>query len=163
MRHCIIYIGAHQQTARKVFLENPGLLADVGVGIMTENILSSVEEFIYRLYGVTQTPSVDAARHRHFSGDILIQDSRSKIPRFKIQDPEIKIQKSRSRNQDPEIKIPKSRSRNQDPEIKIQKSRSRNQDPEIKIQKSRSRNQDPEIKIQKSRSRNQDPEIKIQK
>ena len=51
------------------------------------------------------------------------QDSRSKIPRFKIQDPEIKIQKSRSRNQDPEIKIPKSRSRNQDPEIKIQKSR----------------------------------------
>ena len=82
-----------------------------------------------------------------YSRDILIQDSRSKIPRFKIQDPEIKIPKSRSRNQDPEIKIPKSRSRNQDPEIKIPKSRSRNQDPEIKIPKSRSRNQDPEIKI----------------
>ena len=31
-----------------------------------------------------------------------------------IQDPEIKIQKSRSRNQDPEIKIKKSRSGNQD-------------------------------------------------
>ena len=40
----------------------------------------------------------------------------------------------------------------QDPEIKIQKSRSRNQDPEIKVQKSRSRNQDQEIKIRKSRS-----------
>ena len=54
--------------------------------------------------------------------------------KFKIQDPEIKIQKSRSRNQDPEIKIQKSRSGNQDPEIKIRKSRSRNQDifvPEI--------------------------------
>ena len=76
--------------------------------------------------------------------DILIQDSRSKIPRFKIQ-----IQKSRSRNQHPEIKIRKLRSRNQDLEIKIQKSRSRNQDPEIKIQKSRTRNQDPEIKTDK--------------
>ena len=59
-------IGTHQETARKVFLENPGLLADVDVGIMTENILSSVEKFICRLYGVTQTPSVDAARQRLF-------------------------------------------------------------------------------------------------
>ena len=46
--------------------------------------------------------------------------------RFKMQDPEIKIRKSRPGNQDPEIKIQKSRSRNQDLEIKIQKSRSRN-------------------------------------
>ena len=89
-------------------------------------------------------------------GDILIQDSRSKIPRARS-----KIRKSRSRNQDPEIKIRKSRSRNQDPEIKIQKSRSRNQNPEIKTRKSRPGNQDPEIKIRKSRSRSQDPEIKI--
>ena len=42
MQHYIICIGTHQETARKVFLENPGLLADVGDGIMTENILSSV-------------------------------------------------------------------------------------------------------------------------
>ena len=62
-------IGTHQETARKVFLENPGLLADVGVGIMTENILSSVEKFICRLYGVTQTPSVDVARQRLLSGE----------------------------------------------------------------------------------------------
>ena len=40
-----------------------GLLANVGVESMTENVLSSVEEFICRLYGVTQTTSVDAARH----------------------------------------------------------------------------------------------------
>ena len=52
-----------------MFLENLGLLADVDVGIMTEKILSSVEEFICRLYGVTQTPSVDAARHILFSGE----------------------------------------------------------------------------------------------
>ena len=55
--------GHTNKTVRKVFLENPGLLADVGVGIMTENTLSSVEEFICRLYGVTQTNSVDPARH----------------------------------------------------------------------------------------------------
>ena len=106
------------------------------------------------------------------SRDILIQDSRSKIPRSRNQDPEINIRKSKSGNQDPEIKIQKSdpeikirksTSRNQHPEIKIQKSRSKNQDPEINIQKSRSGNQDPEIKIQKSRSGNQDPKIKIQK
>ena len=41
----------------------------VGVGIMTEKILSSVEEFVCRLYGVTQTPSVDATKHRFFSGE----------------------------------------------------------------------------------------------
>ena len=67
--HYIVYIGTHKETARKVFLENPVLSADVGVEIMTENILSSVEEFICRLYGVTQTPSVDAAKHRLVSGE----------------------------------------------------------------------------------------------
>ena len=55
-------------------------------------------------------------------------NSRFKIQDPKIQDSEIKIQKSRSENQDPE-----SRSRNQNIEIKIQKSRSRNQDSEMKI------------------------------
>ena len=45
------FISGHtKKTTRKVLLENPGLLADVGVGIMKENILSSVEEFICRLY-----------------------------------------------------------------------------------------------------------------
>ena len=59
-----------EKTARKVFLENPGLLADVGVGIMTENVLSSVEEFICRLYSrATQTTSVDTVRHVLFSGE----------------------------------------------------------------------------------------------
>ena len=67
MRHYIIYIGTHQETARKVFLENSGLLADVGVITIKENILSSVEEFICRLYGFTQTPSVDAADIDFFS------------------------------------------------------------------------------------------------
>ena len=62
------FISGHtKKKARRVFLENPGLLADVGVGIMTENVLSSVEEFICRLYGVTRTTSVDAARHILFS------------------------------------------------------------------------------------------------
>ena len=59
--------GHTKKKARKVFLENAGLLADVGVGIMTENVLSSVEVFICRLYGVTKTISVDAARHIPFS------------------------------------------------------------------------------------------------
>ena len=58
------FISGHtKKTARKMFLENLGLLSDVGVGIMTENVLSSVEEFICRLYCVTQATSVDAARH----------------------------------------------------------------------------------------------------
>ena len=39
--------------------------------------------------------------------------SRSKIPRFNIQDQEIKIQKSTSGNQNSEIKIWKSGSKNQ--------------------------------------------------
>ena len=34
--------------------------------IELENILSSVEEFICRLYGVIQTSYVDAAKHRLF-------------------------------------------------------------------------------------------------
>ena len=38
----------------KVFIGNPGFLADVDVRMMAENVLSSVEEFICRLYGVTQ-------------------------------------------------------------------------------------------------------------
>ena len=63
------FISGHtKKTARKVFLENLGLLADVDVGIMTENVLSSVEEFICRLYGVSQTTSVVAVRHILFSG-----------------------------------------------------------------------------------------------
>ena len=61
--------GHTKKKARKVFLENPGLLAGVDVGIMTENVLSSVEEFICRLYGVTRTTSVDAARHILFAGE----------------------------------------------------------------------------------------------
>ena len=43
------FISGHTKTAGKVFLENPGLLGDVGVGVMKENILSSVEEFICKL------------------------------------------------------------------------------------------------------------------
>ena len=62
-------LGHTKETARKVFLENPGLLPDVVVGIMTENAISSIEEFICRLYGVTQTTSVDAARHILFPGE----------------------------------------------------------------------------------------------
>ena len=60
-----------KKTARKVFLENPRLLEDFGfgVGIMTENVPSSVEEFICRLHRITQTISVDAARHILFSGE----------------------------------------------------------------------------------------------
>ena len=43
-------------------------------------------------------PHPKSTKIRSQNGDILIQDSKSKIPRFKIQ-------KSRSRNQDPEIKV----------------------------------------------------------
>ena len=50
-----------------MLLENTGLLADVGVGIMKENVLSSVEGFICRMYGVTHTTSVDATMHVLFS------------------------------------------------------------------------------------------------
>ena len=60
--------GYTKRTARKVFLENPGLLADAGFGIMTENTLSSAEEFICSLCGVSQIASVDAARHILFPG-----------------------------------------------------------------------------------------------
>ena len=64
------FISGHtKKTTWKVFLENPVLLADAGVGIMTENILSSAEEFICRPYGVTQTTSVDAARHILIPGE----------------------------------------------------------------------------------------------
>ena len=54
-------------TKKESYLENPGLLVGDGIGIMTENVLSPVEEFICRLYGVTRTTSVDAARHIIFS------------------------------------------------------------------------------------------------
>ena len=50
------FISGHtKKTARKVFLENRGFLADVGVRMIAENVLSSVEQFICRLYGVIQT------------------------------------------------------------------------------------------------------------
>ena len=52
VKHCdtTLFISGHtKKTVRKVFLENPGMLADVGVGIMTEDALSSVEEFTCRL------------------------------------------------------------------------------------------------------------------
>ena len=61
------FISGHtKKTARKVFLENRGFLANVGVRMIADNVLSSVEQFICRLYGVTQTTSVDAARHIFF-------------------------------------------------------------------------------------------------
>ena len=87
------YISEHTKwTARKVFLENPGLLADVGVGIMTENALSSVEEFICSLYGVTQPTSVDAARHsfsrkRNPKNLLLTSDALTVIPCKKVSSP----------------------------------------------------------------------------
>ena len=69
-RDTALFISGHtKKTFRKVFLENPGLLADVGVGIMTENALSSVEEVICRMYGGIQTKSVNAARHILIPGE----------------------------------------------------------------------------------------------
>ena len=65
-----LFMSGHtKKTVRKVSEGNPGIHVDVGAGIMTEDALSSVEEFICRLYGVTQTRSVDASRHILFPGE----------------------------------------------------------------------------------------------
>ena len=53
------FISGHtKKTARKVFLENPGFFADVGVRMMAENVLSSVEQFICKQYGVTHANNI---------------------------------------------------------------------------------------------------------
>ena len=55
--------GYTEKRAWKVFLESPACLQM----LVLESVLSSAEEFTCGLYGITQTTSVDAARHILFS------------------------------------------------------------------------------------------------
>ena len=62
------YMANHsKRSAWKVFKENHELLKDIGVGDLTDEITSSAEKFVCRLYNVTQTDSVDQARYILFS------------------------------------------------------------------------------------------------
>ena len=62
------YIGNHtKRSSWNIFKEHHGLLKNLGIGELTDDTVQSSETFVYRIYNVHRTDSIDAARHLLYS------------------------------------------------------------------------------------------------